>query len=186
MTIRGMTVQNYWSGLVVKGSQHDAAKWNGGNVIEGMTFTAIGQSRPEQKPAFSVITLQRSRDNVVRNNTFLRVGNSVACGGFHAIYMAHASSGNRIEGNVFQGGCGDVIKLRDASSGNRIIRNRFVDQRDAPVVDSYCDMGRMTECKVQECPSSGNVISDNIFVNSPDKVRAVHRATVPGCPASRS
>jgi hypothetical protein len=84
----------------------------------------------------------------------------------HAIDLASGSSGNVIESNSFDGGCGVTLKVRDASSENTFVGNRFRNQAaDALFTDSYCDEDRGVACTKleRECPSWNIRLQGNVY-----------------------
>lgn len=191
LTIRGFFVRNFRVAIQFLGDRFDSEFWSANNVIEQNEFHYIGQQLPGVAPSFAAISLINTRDTVISENRFVHVFNIEKCGGMHAIYLAGGSSNNSITGNVFDGGCGDTIKVRDRSNLNRIERNTFRRQFGAALlVDSFCDRRRQSECEDsrQECPSWGNIFRDNaVDRGAPLTPRLLHRqvgaSNVPGCPA---
>jgi hypothetical protein len=93
---------------------------------------------------------------VIKNNRFIHIKNRERCLLLHSIYVAHDSTKNVIEGNIFEDSCGDAIRFRDGSSANLVKDNIFIDAWDkAPVSDWYCDRDRRDDCTkaTGECPS---------------------------------
>ncbi|MCW1383825.1 hypothetical protein OLX02_13445 [Novosphingobium sp. KCTC 2891] len=105
---------------------------------------------------------------MIANNYFHTVRNRTAreCAQIHPVYLAHYSSGTRIEGHTFEDFCGAAIKLRDRSNDNTIIGNHFKTGDSVTAIDEwYCDAETNGECTKAggECPSTGNIARDNRF-----------------------
>lgn len=190
VTVRGFKVAHYRQAIHFLGDRRDREPWSSGNVVENNVFESIGQFREGVEPALAALHLLNTRDTVIRNNRFIDIRNLQRCDGLHAIYMAGGSSGNRIEGNVFDGGCGDTIKVRDRSDGNIIAGNTFRNQSGKSLlVDSFCDGRKMEQCRdtEQECPSWNNRFEGNqIDEPSRRQIKAVTRhvgsAKIASCP----
>jgi len=91
----------------------------------------------------------------------------VQCSLLHAIYLAHNSTDNIIDGNSFDSGCGDAIRFRDSSHRNIVKNNIFRDFWDKSAIsDWYCDGKTRVDCTKYngECPSLNNVVDTNQFV----------------------
>ncbi len=190
--IENMTVRNYRQALIFYGSKQNAAKWNGGNIVRNMVFKNIGVFGKNAGKTFSAIMLVNSRNNIISKNRFFNIENVNSCRGMHSIYLRAMSSNNRIENNIFEKGCGDQIKFRDASNNNIVSDNIFINQSGfALAVDSYCIKGR-EGCATTECPSKGNrvvrsrVQSATRMGAAPSTVRTVGPATQQHCDGSRS
>lgn len=164
LTVSGLEVTNYVTAISLNGDRGSTDSWNGQNTISGNTFRNIGQiAIPSGAPSQAVIRLVNSRENKIANNTFANIMNISGCSGLHAIYMAHYSSRNVIENNIFEKGCGATTKVRDASNSNTIRNNRFIEQADTLFLDSYCDKDARDDCtkETAECPSWGNQLQNN-------------------------
>jgi len=108
-----------------------------------------------------------SDDNVIASNRFVRIVNLEACARLHSIYIAHGSTGNVIEDNVFEDACGDAVRFRDGSHSNLVRGNTFIDAwAQAPISDWYCDREMRADCTkpTPECPSLNNVLDNNRVV----------------------
>lgn len=191
LTVRGLEITNYVTAISLNGERTPEA-WNGSNIIQDNVFRNIGQvANPEGPPSQAVIRLVNSRDNRIIGNSFVHVRNFTGCSGLHAIYIAHYSSGNLIENNTFEDGCGAVIKTRDQSNNNIIRRNRFVNQDDSPYLDLFCDKDSRDDCNRAECPSWDNVLVGNTAERlgararkAPIQVKGPDKPT--GCPMPSS
>jgi len=187
ISIKHIHITRYWSAIVLEGNRTDATKGNSYNTIEDNLFDQIGQQVRDQKESFGVIGFTRSSNNIVMSNIFSNFSDIDKCGP-RALYIAHGSSGNIIESNVFTGGCGSVIKFRDGSDDNVVRHNIFRDSPDHGLLtDAYCDKRKKPdECAVQECPSYGNKMSDNrVEASHPVRLTlTIWASEVPGCPAS--
>lgn len=190
VTVRGFVVRGYRQAIVFQADWRDPRPWMSGNVVEDNTFERIGQFTPGVKPALAALHLLNTSRSRIVGNRFVDIRNLEGCDGLHAIYLAGGSSGNRIEGNVFDGGCGDTIKTRDRANDNVVVRNRFLAQTGkALLVDSFCDARKEAACKgkPQECPSWNNSFEDN-FVDDASRqavravVRTVGAGNIPACP----
>ncbi len=190
VTVRGFAVRGYRQAIVFAADWRDSEPWHSGNLIENNSFENIGQFRKEVKPALGALSLLNTRDSIVRGNRFINVRNLEACAGLHAIYIAGGSSGNLVEGNLFEGGCGDTIKVRDRSNDNVIKGNTFNNQTGkALFLDSFCDARKQSACegKQQECPSWNNSFVDNVVDEASRRnVKAntiqVGANDIPSCP----
>lgn len=164
LTIEGLEVRNYVTAISFNGDRSSIENFNSENVVRNNVFRNIGQvALPSGKPSTAGIRLVNSRSNQIVKNQFLNIRNLTSCGLLHAIYIAHNSSNNLIEGNTFDGGCGATVKTRDASNSNQIVNNRFLDQSEWLFLDRYCDKDARDDCtkETSECPSWGNRVSDN-------------------------
>ncbi|MGM9488991.1 hypothetical protein [Ideonella sp. YS5] len=190
VTVRGFIVRNFRGAIQFFGDRFDARQWSGGNVIELNRFEDIGQHTKGIEPSFAAIGLTNSRDNRIAGNTFVNIANIDKCDGLHAIYMAGGASNNEIVDNVFRGGCGDTIKVRDRSNFNKVERNSFEHQSGHSLfVDSFCDSRKQADCRrdKQECPSWGNVFRGNrVDQASRSAVKYIQRhvgaSDIPACP----
>ena len=82
----------------------------------------------------------------------------------HALYVAHGSTENVIEENLFENSCGDAVRFRDRSDNNLVRNNRFVDAWSrSPVSDWFCNPAQRSNCTKEagECPSMNNVVEKN-------------------------
>ncbi len=190
VTVRGFVVRGYRQGIQFFADWRDDEPWHSGNLIEGNSFENIGQFRAEVQPALAALHMLGTSDSTVRGNRFINIRNLAKCDGHHAIYIAGSSRRNRIEGNVFDGGCGDTIKVRNGANDNVIKGNSFSNQTGKAIfVDSFCDARKQPECKgkEQECPSWNNVFVDNTVDEvSARSVKAITRhvgaENIPACP----
>jgi hypothetical protein len=173
-------IQNYQTyGIRFAGNQDDfASGWNGSNYVFGCYFWRIGTmfcpGAGKCDPAhgfndcgYGALDLVNSRQNIVRNNWFVKNENNPADSSkvayMHGVYMAHGSSDNQIDHNQFQTVSGDPIKVRDGCDRNRVEQNTFTRTGvSADFVDSWCDPQKDTCTKsTQECPSWQNVFQGN-------------------------
>lgn len=167
LIVQGLEIRNYLTAISITGNRSSPNLWNGENVISDNVFVNIGQiAMPLEPPSTAAIRLVNSRNNVIVGNFFKGIRNNKNCGALHAIYMAHHSSGNLIEGNTFDDGCGATIKVRDDSNFNIIRSNNFIGQEGAIFHDWYCNKETRMDCtkKTGECPSLGNKIVENTVV----------------------
>ena len=202
IVIEGLHVQNYGQAIsLYSGNRLDPQASNSHNVIRNNIFKDIGDYNT------SAIGLQNSKSNLIESNYFRRIHryekckdnegkdtkckdteNRVPenCRGLHVIYIAHFSSYNIVQGNVFEDTCnGSTVRVRDASNGNRIEDNTFIRASIGSYFeDWYCDPSRglrtdkntngCTKSRPDpnnadssdrvlspECPSKGNVFSNN-------------------------
>lgn len=185
-----LEVANYFTAMSFEGDREDPGRYLSNNAIERMVFRNIGQLY-SNNPEFSTAALRfvNARDNIVKDNRFINIRNRRGCYALHAIYLAHHSSGNRIEGNLFQNACGSPIRVRDASNNNIVEGNVFrAIEYDALFDEWYCNRARTEGCtkKSVECPSWGNRYRDNSVESSSAKAMrspvAVHvPEVVQGC-----
>jgi hypothetical protein len=164
LSISGMEVANYQSGVSVNGNRNDPEGWIGGVKVLKNRFVRIGSFRDGQPPATAVVRLVNARSVLIEGNEFQTIRNLTHCGGLHSVYIAHRSSGNRVVGNSFVDGCGETVKVRDSSSNNVVERNKFKQQEGSALfLDSYCDASTGAECTKAEpeCPSWNNVFREN-------------------------
>jgi len=173
LTVQGMEVANYVTAISLNGERTSTNASNGQNVLRDNVFRNIGQvAFPSGKPATAAVRLVNSRNNQIVQNQFINIRNITGCTALHSIYMAHYSSGNLIQGNVFDGGCGATIKTRDASNENTIRDNKFIDQAEAVFLDSFCDKDAREDCTKaeNECPSWDNRFENNSMARLAPKV----------------
>ena len=174
LTIMRLEVTNYVTAISFNGRRTSIEASNGQNEISDNVFRTIGQTAyPQGKPSTPAVRLVNSTNNRIVGNQFINIRNIVGCGALHSIYLAHYSSGNLIDGNTFDGGCGATVKTRDASNANVIRNNRFVDQSEAVFLDSYCDKDSRDDCtkETAECPSWGNQFERNTLVRLKPRAR---------------
>lgn len=193
VTIEGLEVANYVTAISFNGDRTAENASNSENVVRGSTFRTIGQiAYPSGKPSTAAIRLVNSKRNQIVQNRFVDIRNLTGCSALHAIYMAHYSSENLIEGNTFERGCGATVKTRDASNSNVIRNNRFVEQEDTLFLDSFCNKDDRSDCtkETNECPSWGNKFEGNVAERSGPKARKAPTSTLgpidpTGCPLPR-
>lgn len=166
--ISGLEITNYETAINFSGDRDHRERSNGGNEIRNNVFVNIGQiARAGARPSTAVIRLVNSDDNVIAENRFIHIVNLEQCAHLHSIYVAHDSTGNVIEDNVFEESCGDAVRFRDGSHSNLVRGNTFTDAwAKAPVSDWYCDRERRADCTktTPECPSMNNVLDNNRVV----------------------
>jgi len=165
ITIDGMEVKNYLTAISLNGNRECDTASNGDNIIKNCIFENIGQiANKKWKPSFAAIRLVNSYSNKIEGNRFIDIRNVTGCAGLHSIYIAHDSCNNIIEKNIFDGGCGPTIKVRDYSNFNIIKDNIFKNQNTYTIfLDAYCNRDKYKGCtkKSPECPSWGNIFEDN-------------------------
>ncbi|MFT3956822.1 MAG: right-handed parallel beta-helix repeat-containing protein [Piscinibacter sp.] len=174
LTIEGIEVASYVTAISLNGNREAQGNFNAENVIHKNLFRDIGQiAFPSGKPSTAAVRLVNSRNNRITDNRFVNIRNNTGCGALHAIYIAHYSSGNLIEGNTFDGGCGAAVKTRDGSGGNMVKDNRFIDQTEPVFLDSFCNKDSRDDCtkETSECPSWGNEFKDNTTAKLGPKAR---------------
>jgi hypothetical protein len=167
-TIAGLEIINYATAINFAGDRNSTELFNGENEVRDNLFTNIGEiARVGSLPSTAVIRLVNSDHNVIKGNHFFHIKNTARCALLHSVYVAHDSTANVIEGNVFEDTCGDAVRFRDGSHSNLVKDNTFIDAWDkAPVSDWYCDRERRSDCtkKSGECPSMNNVLENNTVV----------------------
>lgn len=163
--VYGLEIVNFETAISFNGNRKDFSKSNGKNIVRNNIFMNIGQIASDvAKPSTAAIRMVNSDGNTIFRNEFVNIRNREHCSLLHAIYVAHNSTENLIDGNIFQGGCGDAIRFRDASGRNVVKGNTFKDAWDkAPVSDWYCDGENRDDCTKAEgeCPSFNNLLSAN-------------------------
>lgn len=167
LTIRNLRIVDYGTAITLNGNRDDPGGFNRGTVISDNVFARIGSTSGKGKST-AALRLVNSRDNVITNNYFRTIRNYPvsSCPGLHAMYVAHSSSGNKIERNKFEDFCGSAIKLRDGSGDNQLVRNSFKTADKAAAIEEwFCDLSKTAECtkKTGECPSTGNIADRNTF-----------------------
>lgn len=190
VAIRGFVVRNYRQAIQFAGDRFAAEPSLTGNLVSDNVFENIGQFKEGVEPALAAIHMLNTSKTTIQGNVFRNVRNLQRCAGLHSIYMAGGSSDNTIVDNVFDGGCGDTIKVRDRSNFNKIERNTFDHQSgNSLFVDSFCDSRKQDECRgaKQECPSWGNVFRGNrVDQASRSGVKFIQHhvgaPAIPGCP----
>ena len=171
LTIQALQIRDYFTAISLEGNRDVPHAYNSGTTIRRNIFRNIGSiaSTHGDTGSTAAVRFVNSRDNLVELNQFHTIRNKKACGGLHALYLAHFSSGNRIINNSFDDACGSVVKLRDRSNDNIIENNRFTNIEKAPAVEEwFCDMNARKDCtkKLGECPSTGNVQRENSLSSS--------------------
>jgi hypothetical protein len=158
-------VQNYQTAISLNGKRDAEAHSNGSNKIYGCYFKSIGNVfNPALSPSTAAVRLVNSDDNVIVNNHFVDIINTVHPGRLHAIYLAHMSDRNQILRNRFYNNAGGPIRVRDYSNDNTINDNEFEKVAvEAAYSEWYCDHDARTDCTkaTAECPSWGNQFRDN-------------------------
>ncbi len=190
VAIEGLEIRNYLSAVWLHGDRvRQDDRWTGGNVVRGNRFVSIGAKDPSGATysAFAV-ELVNSRANLIEGNEFVDIVSTKHCTDLHAIYVAHGSSKNIIRDNLFDGGCGDAISLRDNSNDNLIERNTFRRQQArAIVLEWYCSRTVQSNCTKPglECPSWDNRLADNLIeaggARPPQLSYVAVPETQPGC-----
>ena len=168
LTIAGLKVKNYLSAVTLNGSRDDAKRSVNHVVIKNNIFDTIGQSTVVPgAPSFAAIRMVNGDDNLIANNLFTHIRNVQRCALLHAVYMAHDSTGNTIQNNQFENGCGDALRFRDESNHNLVKSNFFKDSwAYTPISDWYCDAEARDDCtkESKECPSLDNVLEANTML----------------------
>jgi hypothetical protein len=191
VTVAGLEITNYETAISLNGARGKEATSNSQNVIRNNIFRNIGQiAFPEGKPSTAAVRLVNSDDNQIVRNRFINIRNIKGCGALHSIYLAHYSSGNQVTENVFDGGCGATIKVRDAASNNVIADNQFLNQEEPVFLDTFCDRNAREGCTraEAECPSWHNEFRGNQMAKLGKKaatspVKTVGDEQPPGCPS---
>jgi parallel beta-helix repeat protein len=169
ITIDGVDVRNYVNAINVTGDRDNSARWAGGLEIRNNKFSHIGNiARIGAKPSTAVIRLVNADHNVIAGNEFTHFRYNKSCALLHAIYVAHDSTDNLIEGNLFSDACGDAIRFRDGSDNNVVRNNSFIDAwARNPVSDWFCNKDRRGDCTkvTKECPSLNNLIEGNKVIS---------------------
>ncbi len=167
--IDGIVVRNYVTAISMTGDRNNSSRWAGGIEIRNNKFSHIGDiARIGAKPSTAAIRLVNADRNVIVGNEFVHIRNDKACALLHAIYVAHGSTNNLIEGNAFIDSCGDAIRFRDGSDNNIVRDNIFTDAwASSPVSDWFCNQDRRGDCTKGsgECPSLNNLLEANRVVS---------------------
>ncbi|VFR35321.1 hypothetical protein ANDA3_3901 [plant metagenome] len=175
-TITGLEIRNYRTAISLNGNRAKPDHYITGGTLSRLTLRNIGQIAMPGKPlSTAAIRLVNAREITISDNQFIRIRNVQQCGPLHAIYLAHHSSRNQIVGNTFDDLCGSPIRIRDASNHNLAAHNTFNQAEFESVFDEwYCDRSRNTKCTKTsgECPSWGNIYSDNKVENSNPRAMA--------------
>lgn len=165
LTIENLTVQDYFTAIILTGTKYEDGAYNTGTVIQNNVFRNIGSiASKKDHMSTAAIALINSRNNRILGNKFYNIRNKSECPHLHALYIAHEASNNVIDNNLFDGACGAPIRLRDRSNQNKITNNRFVRIEDSPAVQEwYCDKGARRGCSEikGECPSINNALKGN-------------------------
>lgn len=165
ISISGLMVTGYATAISLNGSRKVDQLAVTDVTLRDNIFDTIGQFAPTQeKPSTAAVRLVNADRVQIINNRFVHIRNRQHCALIHAVYLAHGSTNNLIEGNYFEDVCGDAIRTRDASNNNRIVGNTFVDAWDvAPISDWFCDSRVRKDCtkETPECPSFANEVANN-------------------------
>lgn len=163
--IQGIDVTNYETVINVEGNRNKPELWAGGMEIRDNRFSNIGDvARNGADPSTAALRLVNSDQNIIVGNQFARIKNNKLCGLLHALYIAHGSTENLIEGNTFEDSCGDAVRFRDRSDNNVVRNNSFTDAWSrSPVSDWFCNPAQRSNCTKEagECPSFNNVVENN-------------------------
>ena len=163
LVFEGLTVTHYATAISLDGNRNVSAEFNGRNRIIGNRFVDVGGNDPKGNDSTAVIRFVNSDDNMIEDNLFKGMV-SKNCQLLHALYFAHGSSGNRVERNTFEDGCGDPIRFRDASNKNVVRNNTFTKVgKTSAVSEWFCAGSTACTKKTSECPSHDNVIENNTF-----------------------
>ncbi|GAA0358617.1 right-handed parallel beta-helix repeat-containing protein [Bowmanella denitrificans] len=164
---RYIRVKGYWGGIRLFGNRDDKLNgWNGRNEILGMVFENIGGKYHSYngRKGYAAINAFNSRENIIRNSHFINIENSSNCPGcMHGVYLAHYSSNNYVDRNVFRNISGNPVQNRDESNSNRYEYNTF--ERSgyvAQVQDWYCTGSECTK-PGGECPSHSVLFANNTY-----------------------
>lgn len=174
--IQGIDITMYETAITVDGNRNKPELWAGGMEIRDNRFTDIGDiAREGAPPSTAAVRLVNSDNNIISGNRFVRIKNNKLCGLLHALYIAHGSTNNLIENNVFEDSCGDAVRFRDGSSDNIVRNNSFTDAWSrSPVSDWFCNPAQRSNCTKEEgeCPSFNNLVENNKIIarNSPAAV----------------
>ncbi|VFR61306.1 hypothetical protein ISE1_3472 [plant metagenome] len=189
-TVRGLEIRNYRTAISLDGNRSKRDAYITGGTLRDLTLRDIGQIAMPDKPlSTAAIRLVNARRITIADNTFIRIRNIQQCAPLHAIYLAHHASDNRITGNTFDDLCGSPIRIRDASNRNQASGNTFKRAEYHSVFDEwYCDRSVNPKCTKAsgECPSWGNIYSDNkVEQSNPDAMARPTSVRVqrvpPGC-----
>lgn len=173
LSVRNLRIARYGTAISIEGNRDRSDAANGGATIADNIFAQIGTSAKDAPSASTAaLRLVNSRDSLIARNYFhgIRNADPRRCAQLHPVYVAHFSSGNRIVGNTFEDYCGSAIKLRDRANANTIAGNRFTRSANSPAIEEwYCDRTARKDCTkaAGECPSTGNIIGDNRFTDTP-------------------
>ena len=170
ITFRKLQIQNYGGAISFEGNRDivdPSNGWNGSNELDGMVIRSIGNKYyPANPPSTAAVRLLNSRNNLIRNSRFEDIENDPGhLSALHAIYVAHRSSNNLIENNIFTNISGDAVRIRDSSDYNQILTNTFTRVGKAAYSEWFCDYTRGADCTAtfRECPSFGNAFRYNII-----------------------
>jgi hypothetical protein len=164
IVIRDLLILKYNAGgMVFKGGWPETDGWNGYNVIRNCIFAEMGNFGRSAPICYGMLDFVSSIENVIDGCTFYH-GQNNANPPIVAIYLAHDSRGNLIQGNTFRGIAGDCIKLRDGANANEIGCNTFIRSgNNANVIAWYCDESiEEVSCSEREQPCDSTIIADNI------------------------
>lgn len=166
--IQNIEVTKYETAIDVDGNRNKPELWAGGLEIRDNSFVDIGDvAREGAPPSTAALRLVNSDRNTIVGNQFTRIRNNKLCGLLHALYIAHGSTDNLIEGNTFEDSCGDAVRFRDQSHNNVVRNNNFTDAWSrSPVSDWFCNPAQRSNCTKDEgeCPSFNNLVENNKVV----------------------
>lgn len=190
--VRNLTITRYLEGINFSApNRDDVAKGISNNLLANNRFIAIGNMHApifennNKLVAMAVVRLVNTSNSKFIGNYFEGInnsnGNGLPTGGsLHAFYVAHNSSQNQFEGNVFRDHrSGSAIKIRDNSNDNLIIANRFDLVSPQAVQIWHCEIAERgtsaqnsngcTKVTVPECYSYGNYATGNVFAGVSEK-----------------
>ncbi len=174
--IKNIQVQNYARAIFLHGSKKNKNKKADYNVVKNCTFKNIGDKYSSSKIGYAAISVMNSSFNLFENNQFINIENhKTVCKirgskkkcfktkhHIHGLYLSYNSSFNRIKDNIFQNISGDAIKVRAMCNFNTIKKNKFSNIRNV-FQDWYAHYSNAIDEDIIECPSWGNMLSDNII-----------------------
>jgi hypothetical protein len=152
--------------------------WSSSNTVEGCSFYRIGDkywSDRGNQIGYAAIKSDNSRDNVIRNNLFVKIRNEPrmvwtpnrkyldAPGLVHGIYLFEFSSHDLIVGNLFDRISGDAVKLRSSADGTTIQGNVFGRTFSGAAIVDKPQVGSAADGHRPECSSRDVLIVDNRF-----------------------
>lgn len=185
--VRNLTFTRYLEAITFSApNRDDISKGISNNIVANNRFIAIGNmyapildKNGNKLVGMAVVRLVNTSNSQFIGNYFEGInnsnGNGLPTGGsLHAFYVAHNSSHNQFEGNVFRDHrSGSAIKLRDNSNENLIIANQFYLVSPQAIQVWHCEINERgtsaqnsngcTKVVVPECYSYGNYATGNLF-----------------------
>lgn len=164
------------------------------NYIYGLKIHHVGNAHNASGTGYGGFVLWNSSGNTIRNNHVQYAENSDVVDSntknlIHAIYLAHGSSNNEIDGNAFKFVSGHPMNVRNGSSFNDIHDNSFTRTGHSGAAyysEWFCDQDCVDyhDGHPRECASDQNAFHHNELISGYDSATSWIPAFVLNPPGS--